>query len=60
MSSFTVRIETGNDAFLSGTERGRILREIADRVDAGSAGGFIRDTNGNTVAEYQQSGTEGT
>lgn len=56
----TVTIETGNAAFHddesgepSGHEAARILRELADRLEAGATDGKVRDYNGNTVGSFE-------
>lgn len=55
----TVNIETGNAAFHdeegepSGHEAARILRELADRLEAGDTSGKVRDINGNTVGSFE-------
>lgn len=49
---FRIEIDTANDAFADqpATELARILREIAERVEAGDLPEFpVRDANGNTV-----------
>lgn len=63
--TFTVKIECGNAAFTdeagnvtndsAAPELARILREIADRIEAGTDYGWfktIRDVNGNDVGRY--------
>lgn len=63
--TFTVKIECGNDAFTdeagnvtndsAAPELARILREIADRIEAGTDYGWfktIHDVNGNDVGRY--------
>ncbi len=52
----TIDIETDNAAFEDGggfAEKKRILRSIANRVAEGELDGRERDTNGNTVAQFQ-------
>jgi len=57
---FTVAIETGNDAFYPNpsAEVSRILRELADRIDAGEGDDFLessvivlKDYNGQRVGQ---------
>ena len=49
--TFTVRISTGNAAFLrSQQEVVRILRDIADRLENGHEP-IVMDINGNTVGK---------
>ena len=51
----TITIETGNDAFGTPGEVGRILRGIADNLDTlprVACGGRLRDTHGNTCGRY--------
>lgn len=48
-------IETDNAAFGDGNgvhEVGRILREVAERIENGTAEGNARDYNGNVVAKF--------
>ena len=49
---FKIEIETDNDAFAPepGPELARILRELADKLDAGTVPESVRlrDINGNT------------
>jgi hypothetical protein len=56
---FALRISTSNDAFADGSdleEVARILREVADRIEAGEPAGQVRDINGNTVGNYKLEG----
>lgn len=58
MSTFRVTIDTDNAAFQDDyNEVGRILRDVADRIEEGSAdlrdGIALRDLNGNTVGRAQ-------
>lgn len=59
MQRFLVSIKTEHDAFAGDQfepEIARILRQIADRLEAGHrACGSVQDANGNRVCEY---GTE--
>lgn len=51
----TIEIETGNDAFDTPGEVGRILRGIADNLKTlprEACGGRLRDTNGNACGRY--------
>lgn len=63
--TFTVKIDCGNAAFCdeagnvtndsAAPELARILREIADRIEAGTDYGWfktIHDVNGNDVGRY--------
>lgn len=53
MSYINIRIDTDNAAFEDmPTEVARILRDAADKLEAGHIDGFsLRDINGNTVGE---------
>ncbi|MGX1323263.1 hypothetical protein AB7M17_006716 [Bradyrhizobium sp. USDA 377] len=59
MQRFFVSIKTDSDAFAGDhfeREIARILRQIADRLEAGHrACGSVQDVNGNRACEY---GTE--
>ena len=48
---FKVEIDTDNDAFADGQEQelSRILRYLADEVEAGNLERILRDSNGNRV-----------
>ena len=51
----TVKFDTGNAAFSDGNgpaEVGRILQDIAARIEAGHVNGTIRDVNGNVVGRW--------
>lgn len=52
---FTVHIDCGNSAFQDApaTEIARILRTIANRVEAGDLDGRVRDYNGNTCGHFE-------
>lgn len=54
MSAFTLSITTDNAAFEDdpGPEVARLLRDAAERVEAGVSAGVLRDVNGNTVGEW--------
>jgi hypothetical protein len=54
MSGFAMSIDTANAAFEDDNpgELVRILREVADLVEAGSDGGTLRDINGNSVGVW--------
>lgn len=60
MSRLKVDIQCDNDAFVDlsaydGFDRAevsRILRRLADRIDAGVTGGDVRDLNGNKVGNW--------
>jgi hypothetical protein len=54
----SLNIETGNAAFDAdggglNAESARILRHVADRVEAGQMSGNVRDINGNTVGSFE-------
>lgn len=52
---FRLRIETSNAAFADGdasAELARILRDIADKLEAGSTRGRAIDYNGNAVGDW--------
>lgn len=54
---FEITIETDNAAFGedeggAGPEVARILREVADKVENGAAGGRVFDFNGNGVGRF--------
>mgnify|MGYP006279860979 CR=1 FL=1 len=53
MSAYRIHVETDNDAFYPepGPELARMLRALADRLEAGDLSEPIRlrDSNGNTV-----------
>jgi predicted deacylase len=51
---FTLHFETGNAAFEDApeTEIARILRAVADRIDAGEHLAKIHDVNGNRIGEF--------
>ncbi len=51
---FTLTINTDNEAFTPepGAEVARILRVIADRVEAGRTDGAAMDVNGNRVGSF--------
>lgn len=47
--------DMGNAAFADGNrpaEVARILREVADKIDAGRTDGVVIDINGNTVGRW--------
>jgi hypothetical protein len=54
MSSFSLNLNIDNAAF--GEDRSleiaRILREAADKLEAGSTGSQLRDFNGNRVGQF--------
>lgn len=50
---FTLTIETGNDAMQTREDVARALREVAEALDGGREGGYVRDLNGNTVGSYE-------
>lgn len=53
---FKAQFSTDNAAFedCPATEAARILRVIADKLEQGeSFGGPIRDTNGNTIGQWE-------
>jgi len=49
----TINFETDNAAFEDDGEIGKILREIADKVDVSHASGSVRDSNGQLVGKYE-------
>lgn len=51
---FKLEFETENDAFAYGTpeEVATYLRAVADKLEAGSWSGLLRDVNGNTIGSY--------
>lgn len=56
MERFTVKIRTTNDAFESdaGYELAQILREVADKVQAGDrTSGVLYDSNGGLVGSFE-------
>jgi hypothetical protein len=51
--SFTLKIETDNEAFASGPEElVRLLRLVANRVAHEDTSGWLADINGNRVGEW--------
>jgi hypothetical protein len=57
-------LESDSDAFAYGADEevARLLREIADRIEAGEATGLyqtIHDTNGNDVGRFRWRGPKG-
>ena len=53
MDNFRIDIGTGNAAFKDDPgELGRILRDIANRVDRGEKSGKVPDVNGNMVGRF--------
>ena len=55
MGTFTMTIDTGNDAFTGDptAEIGRLMRETTRRVVNGHKAGFLLDINGNRVGTYE-------
>ncbi len=53
-ADFKLYFNMDNSAFdeCADIEVCRILRLIADRIEAGSNGGSIKDINGNTIGHY--------
>lgn len=53
---FDLSFDTANAAFdyEPASEVARILRDIAQRVEAGADCGTIRDHNGNTIGNWSQ------
>jgi len=49
---FILKFMTGNSAFESPEELGRILRAVAFQTDMGERTGQVRDINGNTVGRW--------
>jgi hypothetical protein len=54
-NAFTIDISTGNGAFDddAGAEVARILRDVADRIERGTATGKVFDINGNRVGSFE-------
>jgi hypothetical protein len=55
MSKFVLEIATDNAAFQDGDgdfELGRILREVAAKVEYGHNAAAVRDINGNAVGYF--------
>jgi len=52
---FIVNVTCDNAAFEGnpGIEISRILRKVADKVEAGQEAGKIMDVNGNSVGEFR-------
>lgn len=52
--NFTLSFTMDNAAFEDepATESARILRDIAEKVEAGHGGGKIRDINGNSIGTW--------
>lgn len=50
---FRLEIDTDNAAFEYPSELGRLLREVADKLDAGKVSGKVRDINGNTCGKWE-------
>ena len=55
---FTVRLHTMNDAARSPEDLAQILRDMADRVESGTASGLVRDINGNRIGAFLWSARE--
>jgi len=57
---FKLRMSTGNEAFTQAPERetARLLRQVADRLEAGTVNGSISDANGNQVGTFDLTGTK--
>lgn len=65
---FTLKMQTANSAFLPGgpgdqsrpcaAECARILRDVADKLEAGNRDGSCRDANGNRVGSWALTGIE--
>ena len=51
---FTLKFDTDNAAFEDDpkTEIARTMREVADKIEAGSIQDYIRDINGNTIGQF--------
>jgi hypothetical protein len=53
---FSIEFKTDNAAFDGDADKqaevARILRGIADKVEAGADYGCVRDANGNTIGEF--------
>ena len=61
MSTFTITINTDNDAFSDGlleSELTTCLEHVTDAVAHGQLDGRIRDTNGNTVGHFNHNEEE--
>lgn len=54
--AFQIDFDLGNEAFDSPDKRraevARLVREIAGKVENGSAGGFVFDVNGNRIGTF--------
>jgi hypothetical protein len=56
---FTLKFDTKNAAFDDGgteAETVRILREIAEKIEAGIDDGAVYDVNGNRVGDFRLTG----
>lgn len=49
---FTLTIEMGNAAMQDHADVADVLRELAERLEAGELNGSVRDYNGNTVGRF--------
>ena len=52
MDEFTLTIALGNEAMQTTDDVAAALIEVANKLLAGQAGGFILDANGNPVGEW--------
>jgi len=52
-TKFTLSIELGNDAMSGPCDVAEALESVASKLRAGQESGRIRDTNGNTVGEFE-------
>jgi hypothetical protein len=54
MVMFKIYLKTNNAAFTDDrdSELARILREVANQIEAGDSHGRCHDSNGNTVGEW--------
>lgn len=56
---FKLEFETDNEAFsysYGASETARILRKLAQRIEAGDLDGNVLDINGNSVGTYELNG----
>ena len=58
--TFRIKIQCDNAAFDDDyrTELARILKDIATKLEGGRDGGYVQDSNGNTVGNYALKGRE--
>lgn len=56
MAQFEMKMQCNNAAFADAgvhAETARILREMADKIEAGADNGILRDVNGNNVGSFE-------